>query len=65
MKLTVEAYPRLSIVTGVRDDGATYLGPFPGRQAAQDAIDALLEAIPLRRCRDHIGPCLLYTSRCV
>ena len=38
VKLTGEAFPRLSIVAQVRDDGATYLGPFPGRAAAQNAV---------------------------
>ena len=56
VKLTAEAFPRLSIVGQVRDDGATYVGPFPGRLAAQDAVDALHDALPLRRCSDRIGP---------
>lgn len=56
VKLTGEAFPRLSIVAQVRDDGATYLGPFPGRAAAQNAVDALHEAFPLRRCKDRLGP---------
>lgn len=34
VKLTAEAFPRLSIVTTVRPDGASYMGPFPGRRAA-------------------------------
>ena len=55
VKLTAEAYPRLSVVAQVRDDGATYIGPFPGRPAAQLAVDALHEALPLRRCSQHIG----------
>src|SRR6188768_2500200 len=33
VKLTVEPFPRLSIVSDVRDDDATYLGPFSGRRA--------------------------------
>lgn len=56
VKLTAEAFPRLSIVTRIRDDGATYLGPFAGRMAAQRAVAALHEALPLRRCSDRIGP---------
>lgn len=56
VKLTAEAYPRLSVVAQVREDGATYIGPFPGRPAAQLAVDALHEALPLRRCSQHIGP---------
>ncbi|GMA89088.1 hypothetical protein GCM10025868_43380 [Angustibacter aerolatus] len=32
---TDEPYPRLSVVASVRDDGATYLGPFHGRRTAE------------------------------
>lgn len=56
LKLTVEPFPRLSIVRGVRDDGATYLGPFGSLRAAEDATAAVHEAVPLRQCRDRLGP---------
>jgi DNA polymerase-3 subunit epsilon len=58
VKLTVEAAPRLSIVRTVADDvalGARYLGPFPGRAAAQDAVEALLLAHPVRTCTTRIA----------
>ena len=50
LKLTVEAYPRLSVVRAVRDDSAVYLGPFGSRRSAEAAINAVHEAIPLRQC---------------
>jgi DNA polymerase-3 subunit epsilon len=56
VKLTAETYPRLSIVAHVRADGATYLGPFSGRRTAEEAVAALHDVLPLRRCSDHIGP---------
>lgn len=59
VKLTVEAFPRLSIVREVRDDtgdGAAYLGPFRGRRSAAAAADALLEAVPLRTCTARLSP---------
>lgn len=56
VKLTAETYPRLSIVGQVRGDGATYVGPFPGRTAAEDAVAALHEVLPLRRCSTRLGP---------
>ncbi|HEV7907920.1 MAG TPA: DEDD exonuclease domain-containing protein [Pseudonocardiaceae bacterium] len=49
--LTDEAYPRLSVVREPRD-GA--LGPFRTRQSADAAVDAILEAIPLRACKQRI-----------
>ncbi|MCU0301677.1 MAG: DEDD exonuclease domain-containing protein [Candidatus Nanopelagicales bacterium] len=53
LKLTVERFPRISVVTGVRDDhadGARYVGPFASRRTAQAAAEALAEALPLRTC---------------
>jgi DNA polymerase-3 subunit epsilon len=50
LKLTDEAYPRLSVVRQVRPDGATYIGPFGTAAAAELAMAALHEAFPLRQC---------------
>lgn len=50
VKLTKEAWPRLSLVTKVLDDGATYLGPFTSRQVAEASMGALHESFPLRQC---------------
>ncbi|MHA6795365.1 DEDD exonuclease domain-containing protein [Pseudonocardia bannensis] len=66
---TVEAFPRLSVVTTPRD-GA--LGPFGSHRSATAAVEALLEAIPLRRCTQRIparnpsaSPCVLHElGRC-
>jgi DNA polymerase-3 subunit epsilon len=55
LKLTTEAYPRLSLVGAVRADGATYLGPFSSRVAAQLAADAAHDALPLRRCSQRLS----------
>jgi DNA polymerase-3 subunit epsilon len=57
VKLTVEPFPRLSIVRTVRDDvhaGATYLGPFSSTAAAEQAVAALHEAFPLRQCTPRL-----------
>lgn len=56
LKLTAERYPRLSVVRTDRADGATYLGPLPSRRVAETVADCLHEVLPLRRCRDRIGP---------
>ncbi len=55
VKLTVEPFPRLSIVSSVRGDETTYVGPFPSRGAAEDAVAALHDALPLRRCRERLS----------
>jgi DNA polymerase-3 subunit epsilon len=55
VKLTAEPFPRLSVVRDVRDDGGTYVGPFSGRRAAEQAVDALHEAFALRQCRRRLG----------
>jgi DNA polymerase-3 subunit epsilon len=65
VKLTVETWPRLSLVTKVRDDDADYLGPFRSRRAAEAAMSALHESFPIRQCSDqlprrpHRTPCVL------
>jgi DNA polymerase-3 subunit epsilon len=55
LKLTAEPFPRLSVVREVRDDGATYVGPFPSRRAVEQAVDALHEVFPLRQCRRRLS----------
>ena len=53
VKLTAEAWPRLSLVRQVRADaaeGAEYLGPFRSARTAEQAVAALHDAHPLRRC---------------
>src|SRR5688500_14872505 len=50
LKLTDEAYPRLSLVRVVGSDGAAYLGPFGSRRAAELAAAGIYDALPLRQC---------------
>ncbi|GGP41381.1 DEDD exonuclease domain-containing protein [Saccharothrix coeruleofusca] len=69
LALTDEAFPRLSLVRTPRD-GA--VGPFRTRRAAEEAMEALLEAVPLRACAQRIparapsgSPCALFElGRC-
>jgi DNA polymerase III subunit epsilon len=56
VKLTVEAFPRLSIVREVRTDGARYIGPFGSRASAEAAVAAVHEVIPLRQCVQRLSP---------
>jgi len=56
LKLTVEAYPRLSVVRQLTEDGATYLGPFGSTRAAELAAAALYDALPLRQCTAKLSP---------
>ena len=59
VKLTAEAFPRLSVVRQVKPDvaaGAAYLGPFGSRRTALEAVEALQAAIGLRTCTDRISP---------
>ncbi len=52
VKLTEEAFPRLSVVKRVRDDGATYLGPLSSSRTARTVVDAVQTALPVRRCTE-------------
>jgi DNA polymerase-3 subunit epsilon len=56
VKLTVETFPRLSIVRDVRSDGARYIGPFGSRASAEAAVAAVHEVIPLRQCVQRLSP---------
>ena len=56
IKLTGETFPRMSIVREIRDDGAVYAGPFGSRLAAEQAVEALHDVIPLRRCTARLSP---------
>jgi len=55
LKVTDEAFPRLSVVRAVRDDGATYFGPFSRRQAAEDVLLAVYDSFPLRQCTPRLS----------
>jgi len=50
LKLTAEAFPRLSVVKRARDDGATYLGPLSSSRVAKRVAEAVESAVPIRRC---------------
>ncbi|MBW3657681.1 MAG: DEDD exonuclease domain-containing protein [Actinobacteria bacterium] len=71
VKLTTERFPRLSVVSGVRDDGALYLGPVGSRKVAERFLDAVHDVLPLRRCtmriraaQDHPSCALKDLGRC-
>ncbi len=64
LKLTVEPWPRLSLVRKVAEDGADYLGPFASRRTAEKCLAALHEAFPLRQCSDRL-PISPTRSACV
>jgi DNA polymerase-3 subunit epsilon len=55
VKLTVEPFPRLSIVRKVAGDGAAYLGPFGSKRGAEQAVLALQDAVPLRQCTRRLS----------
>ena len=55
LKLTVEAYPRLSLVRQVVDDGAAYLGPFASKRSAELAAAGVYDALPMRQCTKKLS----------
>ncbi|REF34891.1 DEDD exonuclease domain-containing protein [Thermasporomyces composti] len=65
LKVTVEPFPRLSLVRDVKADGATYLGPFGSRRVAEQAIAALHEAFPIRQCTQRLSRSPGRGSACV
>lgn len=65
LKLTREAWPRLSVVRSILDDEADYIGPFRGRASAEGAITALHDTFRIRQCTQRLSlrsaksPCVL------
>jgi DNA polymerase-3 subunit epsilon len=55
LKLTAEAYPRLSVVREVQPDGAAYLGPFGSRRGAELAAAGIYDALPIRQCTHKLS----------
>jgi len=56
LKLTDEPFPRLSVVRECRDDGCAHIGPFSSGRVAEEAREALREAVPLRQCGQPLTP---------
>ncbi|AQP49834.1 DEDD exonuclease domain-containing protein [Tessaracoccus flavescens] len=54
LKLTDEAFPRLSVVARVRE-GDRHFGPFRTRDAANEAALTLYDAFKLRRCTTRLS----------
>ncbi|MFD1945660.1 DEDD exonuclease domain-containing protein [Nocardioides aestuarii] len=72
LKLTREAWPRLSLVRKVVDDDADYVGPFSSKKAAERCLAALHDTFPVRQCTDRLPrhgnrtPCVLAEmSKCL
>jgi DNA polymerase-3 subunit epsilon len=61
VKLTDEAFPRLSVVRTLRSDGLAYLGPFRTKTAADLVVAALWDSTMIRRCSTRPGS---RTGRC-
>lgn len=64
LKLTAEAFPRLSVVRAIKDDGALYLGPLPSAKSAKRVAEAIETAVPLRRCTGVPGRGVARTGPC-
>ncbi len=51
VKVTDEAFPRLSVVRTLKENGIAYLGPFRSKRVADLVVTAIWDALPIRRCR--------------
>lgn len=54
LKLTSDAFPRLSVVSTIRDDGATYLPAVGTSRTAERLADAIHDVSLLRQCRQRL-----------
>ncbi len=55
LKVTVEPFPRLSVVREVKDDATTYLGPFRTRRTAIATAEAVYRSLPIRQCTARLS----------
>nr|WP_246214790.1 DEDD exonuclease domain-containing protein [Modestobacter muralis] len=55
VRLTDEPFPRLSVVRREVPGAGTFLGPFPDRRAAESAVAAVHESLPLRQCTGRLS----------
>jgi DNA polymerase-3 subunit epsilon len=62
VRLTEEPFPRLSVVRRVRPGAGVFLGPFPDRRAADAAVAAIHESLPLRQCTGRLSLKVLRTA---
>ena len=68
-----EAYPKITMVSKIADDGATYYGPYGSRSVTQSVLEAIRIALKLPNCNRQfprdVGkgrPCLNYhMNQCV
>ncbi len=55
LKLTQEAFPRLSLVRKITEDDCFYFGPFRRREAAEAVMLAVYDAFGLRQCTARLS----------
>ncbi|MDP9116210.1 MAG: DEDD exonuclease domain-containing protein [Actinomycetota bacterium] len=65
LKITVEPFPRLSVVRDVRRDGAAYFGPLRSQRQAETVRDAIHDAVALRQCTDRLSLRRAVRTACV
>ncbi|MBX3160234.1 MAG: excinuclease ABC subunit UvrC [Deltaproteobacteria bacterium] len=65
-----ELFPRVEVVRNIREDGASYFGPYHSATSARETLRTLNRHFQLRTCTDHVletrgRPCLQYQiKRC-
>ena len=65
-----DVFPRVEVVRNIRDDGASYFGPYHSATSARETLRTLNRHFQLRTCTDHVletrgRPCLQYQiKRC-
>lgn len=55
LKITQEAFPRLSVVRQISDDDGFYFGPFRRRAQAEDVMAAVWDAFAIRQCNTRLS----------
>ena len=60
IKITNEEFPRIHVTRRLKNDGASYYGPYTDVTHARAFIDFLNKNFKIRTCKHMDGPCLNY-----
>lgn len=60
IRITGEEFPRIHITRNIKDDNASYYGPYTDATHARAFIDFLNKNFMIRTCKHMDGPCLNY-----
>lgn len=59
------AWPRVLLAKGIKDDGARYYGPYRSANSARKTVDVINQVLPLRTCTRSFKDARSYGKPCI